>query len=362
MRRRPLPPPSSLMLVLLLCACLPWLGCSAKPDDEAEGSATAQVRTASVTEETITPRAKAVGTLDPLLGHAADVVPIMPGRVLSIEVREGDRVAKGELLIKMETTSRARAEHTQAKLALSAAELQAGRAKRLYEAGVWSKSTWEEADRALAGAKSEERAAAVDARREEESAELRAPLAGVVTSLNTVVGALADGSVPLMRVVDASELLAKLQLPVKDVGGIALGAKLSLTVPALQGLAPVESTVWKKALPLETGSQYAQVQAKVDNAKGLLAPGMSVEAEVALPERRALVVPSSAVVTKNALTAVFKIEGDKAVQIAVTVSELDPGKSEIVGEGIKAGDLVATEGAYELSDGMAVKGLSADRP
>lgn len=346
---------SPLLAVVLLCAVLPWLGCSTRSEEETEGSATAQIRTVAIADEVVTPKTRAVGSLEPLLGHAADVVPVTPGRILKVEVREGDRVAKGQLLVRMETSDRARAEHAQARLAVNAAELQAGRAKRLYEAGVWSKSTWEEADRALSAAKSQEHAAAVDARREAESAELRAPLSGVVTGLSATEGALSDGTVPLMRIVDAGELLVRLQVPARDLEAIAVGAKVALTVSALQGFSPVTCEVWKKALPLETGSQYAQVQARVPNPKGLLAPGMAVEAAVSLPERHALVVPSAAVVTKNAVTAVFKIEGERAVQVPVTAGELDAGRSEIVGNGIKAGDLVATEGAYELSDGMAVK-------
>ena len=342
--------------LLMTCGLL-WMGCRSSGSEGAEQTVTAEIHAVAVVTEIITPKASAVGTLEPMPGLSADILPTLPGRVLEIKVREGDKVAKGQLLIRMETSSRARAEHTQAKLALAAAEVQAGRAKRLYEAGVWPKTSLEEADRALVAARSQEEAAAVDARREAESAELKAPLAGVVTGLTVSVGAAADGTVPLLKVVDASALLARLQAPVAQAEAVAVGAQASLSVPALPNLAPLESTVWKKALPLEAGNQYAQILLRAENPRGLLAPGMAVEASLALPPRQGLVVPAAAIVTRNAETVVFRIDDGKATQVPVTSVELNGGRREVSGKGLKAGDLVATTGAYELSDGITVKTL-----
>jgi|GEM_PF-6617324 len=343
--------------LLLITSGLLWMGCRSSGSEDAEQTVTAEIHAVPVTAEIITPSASAVGTLEPMPGLSADILPTMPGRVLEIKVREGDKVAKGQLLIRMETSSRARAEHTQAKLALTAADLQAGRAKRLYEAGVWPKTSWEEADRALVAARSQEEATAVDARREAESAELKAPLAGVVSGLTASVGAAADGTAPLLKVVDASALLARLQVPAAQAQAVAVGAKATLAVPALPNFAPLETTVWKKALPLEAGNQYAQVLLRVENPRDVLAPGMAVEASLALPPRQGLVVPAEAVVTRNAATVVFRIDEGKAAQVPVESVELNGGRREVSGKGLKVGDLVATTGAYELSDGMAVKTL-----
>ena len=341
---------------LLLGACFVSSGCSGAPEGEATSEAVlAEIRTAPIVKETIVPRARGVGMLEPFPGLSAEILPSLPGHVAEIRVREGDRVEKGQLLARMDTSSRARSEHTQAKLALAAAELQAGRAKRLFEAGVWPKATWEEAERNLQGTRSQEEATAADARREGSSAELRSPLSGVVSNLTATVGALADGSAPLMRVVDSSVLLARLQVPFEEAREVSVGAKVSLSVPALPGSAAQETVVWRKALPLDAGNQNAQIQLRMDNSKGLLAPGMAVEASIALVPREGLVVPAEAVVTLNAATVLFRIAGGRAAQVAVRAIELDKGRSEVVGEGLKAGDRIATTGAYELSDGMAVK-------
>lgn len=89
---------SCLTLGLLLTAC------TSSGSEEAEPQIVAEVHVAPVTLETITPSAKAVGTLEPLLGRSADIVPTAPGRVLEVKVREGDTVAKGQLLVRIETS------------------------------------------------------------------------------------------------------------------------------------------------------------------------------------------------------------------------------------------------------------------
>ena len=355
MRLRPIQIHPRLSLSLLLAACLMVPGCSGGSGGEGTETVVAEIRAVPIRAETVTPKVRAVGTLEPFPGLAVEILPSFPGRILEIRVHEGERVAKGQVLVRMDTSSRARAEHAQAKRTLAAAELQASRAKRLYEAGAWSKAAWEEADRTLGNARSQEEATAADARREAESAELKAPLSGVAANLAAVVGAQAEGSAPLLKIVDSSTLLARLQVPAQEAEGLGPGAKVSFTVPARPSLSPQETTVWKRALPLEPSNQSVQVQLRVENVRGLLAPGMAVEASIALAPRQGLVVPAEAVVTRNAATVIFRVARGKAEQVAVKAVEIEGGRQEVRGEGFKAGDPVATSGAYELSDGMAVK-------
>src|SRR5437764_742295 len=89
--------------IALLAACL-VAGCHRSATPEASGvggsttSAPVTVETATATIQPIDVVVTAQGTLTPAQGASAKVAPVAAGRIVEIRVREGDRVAAGQVV------------------------------------------------------------------------------------------------------------------------------------------------------------------------------------------------------------------------------------------------------------------------
>ena len=190
-------------LALLLAAAL--VGCRG----ERQGSAAAEtpvaeegarVGTARVATQGFSQVVTAIGTVTPRPGHFAELAAPAPTRVARIRVAVGDRVAQGDTLLEFEREPFDAAAQSAA-TALENAQHAHARAVRLVQAGILPQKDADQAAADLAQAQ----VAAVTARRAQQLATLRAPLAGVVTRMTAVLGASADQSQPLVEVADPTE-------------------------------------------------------------------------------------------------------------------------------------------------------------
>lgn len=111
---------------------------------------------------------------------------------------------------------------------------------------------------------------------------------------------------------------------------------------------------------INTSTRNAIVQSYLNNEKNQLIPGMAVEAKVTLSDpQEVLAVPATAVIYASFGDTVFVIEpGEQEGSFKARQQFVRLGKSrgdfiEIV-DGLKAGDVVASSGAFKLLNGQAV--------
>lgn len=111
---------------------------------------------------------------------------------------------------------------------------------------------------------------------------------------------------------------------------------------------------------INTSTRNAIVQSYLNNEKNQLIPGMAVEAKVTLSDpQEVLAVPVTAVIYASFGDTVFVIEpGEQEGSFKARQQFVRLGKSrgdfiEIV-DGLKAGDVVASSGAFKLLNGQAV--------
>ncbi|MBI1190035.1 MAG: efflux RND transporter periplasmic adaptor subunit [Tepidisphaera sp.] len=127
----------------------------------------------------------------------------------------------------------------------------------------------------------------------------------------------------------------------------------------LLGKDPVKITVVAADASVNIDTRNLRVRAVVDNPKGVLAPGMSVQVRVPIDLPQKLVaVPSTAVRRAAFGDSVFVVTKDdkgdmrahqKFVQLGQAI-----GDDVIVKEGIEAGELIAAAGSFKLRDGVKV--------
>lgn len=274
------------------------------------------------------------------------------GTVLDLLAAEGDRVAKGEVLARLDASQQAAAVR-QAQSALgqglaqqSQAAASYGRARDL--GGLVARAALEEARLALDSAAEEVarlRALLDQAEIQLTRYTVRAPISGTVMLRSVDPGQLVDPTMALFTLADLSVLLVETDVDEAYATQIAPGqvAQVQLvgTVAALPG------RVSFVAPRVDPGSGGLAVKIMLDAP--LSAPvGLTVTANVVVDETTALTVPRSALQGG----AVFLLVGGKARLTPVKVIEW-PAARLIVTEGLAAGDRVIVD-ATGLIDGQAV--------
>ncbi|HMU62773.1 MAG TPA: efflux RND transporter periplasmic adaptor subunit [Gemmatimonadales bacterium] len=297
----------------------------------------------AVTDTTIVDAFEAAGTADPV--RAATLSTKLMGSVIAVPVYEGDRVAAGTLLVRLDArdldAKRAQVEAglAEASAVYSDATVQTGRIRALYADSAATKAQLDQAETGLAratAAVASARAMAAELAATASYAEVRAPFAGVVTHRFVDPGSFAAPGAPLVTVEDASTL----RVTVSAAPDAIRGLKAGTTVTAIIGDVTVDAKV-EGVVP--SGPNLYTVNALVPNAKGEFLSGSS--ATLALPRgtRQAILVPNGAVVRQGDLTGVRALSDGQPTLRWVKLGRSADGMTEVF-SGLAAGDTVVVAG------------------
>lgn len=170
------------------------------------------------------------------------------GRIDDVRVSAGDRVEKGDLLVRLDDrAARASVEQTRARLAAARTELslatsRSARLRRLRRASLLAAEEWERQSGAavLAGALVREHEAAL-ARQllELEFTEVRAPRSGIVLEVRREVGEVVslvpEGAAWLLSLTDPSDLRVVADVHEPDLDRVHLGQPATVELDASPG-------------------------------------------------------------------------------------------------------------------------------
>lgn len=289
-------------------------------------------------------------TIDAVLDAAGAAEPYaqatlgtkLMGTVVAVLVREGDRVAPRQALVRLDARDVA-ARRTQVEAAVAAAEAvhreaatHAGRIRALYADSAATRAQLDAAETGLDRAAAAVQAAHAGAAELDALGDytlLRAPFAGVVTRRFVDPGAFAAPGTPLVAVQDDSRLRVTVMVAPDAVRGLARGVAVTATIEGRPVPAIVEGVI-----PAAAGNLYA-VNAVVVNRDGALLAGSA--ATLALPQGRrpAIVVPIAALRREGDLVGVTVRgpEGDdiRWVRVGAPLGDL----IEVVA-GLRAGEHV----------------------
>jgi RND family efflux transporter MFP subunit len=271
-----------------------------------------------------------------------DLAPRIVSRIQEIAVRSGDRVARGDLLLKLDDAElasgvRQAAEHTrQAQAALDLAATELERARKLLATGTITRQMFDQMESTFRQASAAAQAS-TDALRQAEAvlgyATLASPIDGVVAERLADPGDLASPGNILLRLFDPSRLM--LDVPVREglVSRIRLGEPVVFRVDALR--TNLTGEVREIVPAVDPGSRTFLVKVCISNAPALM-PGMFGVLELATGTRPALLVPEPCVSRVGQLEYVRAILGNQTRQVLVRTIPADKGMREVV-SGIEAG-------------------------
>ena len=270
------------------------------------------VQTEKVAKRSITQTVTATGTIDP--EFKVLITPEVTGEIISLPVKEGDYVKKGQLLIKIKGDQyMAQKDRLDANLKSSEAslqirdaelkrvELEYERVKELHSKGLASNSELETVQANYLTAKASYEAA--EANVLQSKAQLRevletlykttiySPMDGIVTQLNVEVGERVLGSgfsqgTNIMTVADLRNMEAVVDVDENDVVLVSLGDTANVTVDAFGNkiFHGVVTEIGNSAKSLGLGTQEQvvnfSVKIKMIELDPNLRPGMSCNANI----------------------------------------------------------------------------------
>ena len=336
--------------------------CTHRPDsDDGEaapaGRPVVGVRTAIAGAQPFTETVGAIGSVEARAGHAAALGAPGAARIARVLVTTGQHVAAGDLLVELDQTSFQSAAQS-ATAQLDASQAAYDRAKRLADAGIVPRRDVEQAAAELAKA----RADAATARREAQLSVLRAPISGVVTAVNAVLGATADPARPLVEIADPSATDVMLNTTPSDAARIHAGAAVDLIAGQSAGGESLGAgTVIDVGGTVDSATRSVPVRVRVTNARRVLRIGETVFGEIASAVRpNAVVVPIDALVPAGDGFKVFVVDAQSIAHARpVTIGGRTSKLAEITA-GVTAGEKVVTYGAYGVEDSAKVVPASGE--
>lgn len=339
-------------LFLLAALTLTVGACAKKAAEDAQVQAVVSAQVAPVTEQHFTETVDAVGTVAARPGHIATMSAPSPTRVSKLYVSFGAHVKAGDPLVEFEQPA-FDAAASGAESALAAAEKAQARTQRLADAGVLPRKDAEAAAADLGAA----RLNAVNAKRARELSTLRAPIDGVVTRLNAVMGASADPTQVMVEVSDPSAVDAVLVLSPADASRAKVGDAVELYAgAAASGAAVARGRVADISAAVDTTSRGVPARIEITSGAGAVRIGQTLFGRIAIAEHdRVVMVPVEALVPTGEAFKVFVVdEKGIAASRPVKIGGRNDHGAWIT-DGLKAGENIVTQGAYGVDDGAKVQ-------
>lgn len=270
----------------------------------------------------------------------------MPGQVGAVLFKEGQRVAKGQALVRLDDAAQ-KAELQQARAGLAEARRNHERSLQLRDKGFLSGDSLRESEALVKAASA--RKEALEARLA--AATLRAPAAALTGRPLVKAGDMLGAGSEIVELELMDPLDLEMRVPAAALAHVRERQTLAVTV---QGLGTRSYAANVLAIDGGSGEDRALVHAQVRNRDGSLRSGM--HARVRVPtggSRQAVVVPGTAVAAAEGRSYVFKVVEGKASRQEVRTGQREDGNVEIV-SGVAPEDLIVVAPEPALRDGMVV--------
>jgi multidrug efflux system membrane fusion protein len=366
---------SRLILYILAAALLVLGSCSKRPAAKqppgTQGGPAVPVKVAPVEQKTTAIEIKSFGNVEAYAN--VEVKAQVTGVLMQVHFTEGQMVKKGDLLLSIDPRqSQAALKMAQANLErdeaqLKNAEKEAARQTELFKKGYASQDALDKSVTAmetLRAAVSADKAAIENAALQLDYCSVRSPIDGCTGSLHVHQGNLIKANdISVVSIMQIDPIYVSFWVPEQHLPAIQkhrAAGELDVAVtqpgednePTLQvhgNLSFVDNTI-------DVENRTIHLRATFSNKDQRLWPGEYVDVVLTIAyDPNSIVVPSQSVQTgQNNKQFVYVVKSDQTVEARpVTVSRAM--NNETVVEGVKAGEVVVTDGQLRLVPGAKVQ-------
>lgn len=360
----------SILLAAGAFAIAGLVGCSEnKQTAQATPERVQGVAVMEVHKATVPDFVEATGTVRAAL--SAQLASQVMGTITRVNVREGDRVRRGEVLVSIDEAQQ-QATYTSAKAGLQAsqqsiaaadadyalAEATMKRYQMLYDKKSLSPQEYDEVKTKLAAAQARRDMAHAGATQAEAGVsqastamgfmKVRAPFDGLVTAKLAEPGAMGVPGVPLLVVEDPSSFRLEAQVDESKIGAVKLGENVSIVIDAL-GDKTIEGKVVQIVPAADPSSRTFTVKMDLPSDPQIRS-GLFGRVRFPKGQRETIAIPKSAVLNRGQLQAVYVVGSDRLASLRFVTLGATSGDQVEVLSGLQNGDRIVTQpGDRELS-------------
>lgn len=364
------------IVALILISMVAFTGCGSK--NEAQPVEAQEEELIPIPVEVVAVTTADISSTDNVNGLLAanvevNVVPKVPGKVAQILVDMGDRVNKGDVLVRLDDAElQAQLKQAQAGLAMAKtsgsqanvryqdAKKNLERMQSLFEQGAISEQQLEGAEIQVELADPEVSAAQI--KQSEASLQMvqtqlnntviTAPVGGIISARNVEIGEMA-GQTPVVSIVDIDKVIVEVNVTEGQVNKLAKGQKVDVEVAAVSDKL-FAGTILSISPAADAQTRLFQVRIEISNKDHKLKPGMFAQVKLSTEKKFGVVVISKeAIIERDKEKIVFVVQNNVAIQKEVITGISDDNKVEVL-SGLSSGEQLVIKGQHKLQNNAPV--------
>ncbi|SDS99640.1 MULTISPECIES: efflux RND transporter periplasmic adaptor subunit [Maribacter] len=285
---------------------------------------------------------EANGTLEVPPQNEAAITTVVGANVVSIEIIEGDKVNKGQVVAYLSHPKiiQAQTDYLNAYSNSDFLKKNYERQQKLYEAGVGSGANFQKAEAEYDASKAMVNGLEAQLRilninstsvRNGTIAQriaLRSPIEGFVQKVEVKTGQYVEPQTELFEVVNTHHVHADLMIFEKDVYKVKKGQKVNFTVQSIPDT-ELAAEIYSVSKTFEDNPKAVHVHAEIENKKGNLIPGMYIQGKIQVDNNQAKALPESAVIKEGDRYYVFAVEKEnddwsfKPIEVVIGTKDSD---------------------------------------
>lgn len=299
-----------------------------------------------VTPRAISNKINLPGSIEPWT--RLELISKIAGSIEEVLVQEGDSVKEGDIIAKIESDDyRIALDRATAAYKLAKADFE--RDKSVYAKGAIPTAELDARETNMQTAKADLDNATLLLSR----CTIKAPINGVIRSLDAKVGLYLGIGDPIGRILQIDKVKAVIGIPESDITAVRNLPTVDLTIQALDNLQIVGKNYFVSSSP-ETAARLYRIELEIDNPDHRILPGMFVRANIIKQSREdALSIPFYSIISRNDEQYVF-IERDGVVRKQpVQTGIMEQWMVEIT-DGLQSGDRIVVEGHRDVENDQKV--------
>ena len=321
---------------------------------------------------TATDELLANGTMTFDANRVAIVAPRTEGRIARVLTDLGQEVKAGQVLALVESpdVGQTRGDLDRARSAVSIAKRNYEREKRLFEEQISPQKEMLDAEVIYRSAEADYRSATSKLQTYGATSGsggtygLRSAVSGTVVERNASPGLLVGPSTNVFTVADLRHVWITVDAYETDLGRVHTGAAATVTATALPSEA-FKGRVTYAGGVVDTASRTVKLRVTVENEGRRLRPGMFAQVRIAAPSGKPrtgmVALPEIAVQDVNGKPTVFvNTAPGRYVARTVATGERAGNGSVFVTRGVRQGERVVVQGAFQLKSELMKASLSED--
>ncbi|HYE69443.1 MAG TPA: efflux RND transporter periplasmic adaptor subunit [Anaerovoracaceae bacterium] len=333
----------AIILIMTIILAFSFFGCGEKKEKEEEQVAYVKIE-APVSKE-FADKLSLPATLR--AKDEASVNSNISSMVMTVNVRVGDQVSKGDTLAVLDSAVAART-YEKAKIGFQNVEKIYFRIKNLYDEGAISLMECDAAKANYDMVLEDYNLAKLNL----DYTRITAPMSGVISAKNMEVGQMAAPGQEAFRIVDLSTLIAESGVSEKDITKLQYGQSVNINLQSgeqymgkIDSISPVTN---------QMTSTYP-ISVLIDNPDGKLKAGMFADIEIIFGvNKNSIAIKNTGVINEDGIFSVFVNNNGIAEKRNVQIGIQDEEYTEIL-DGIKSSDKIICAGQDTLKDGDKVK-------